>query len=171
MGTLGQKLLWHERRQAAAEATCDHYGMPASRVLVKLIRLAPGDRRRAAEATFELIRASLELGVIAPAATVRRLGALSDDPEESPDEAQLREAERIGRAIAAVARTLPWQPSCLRQALAGQRMLQRRRIGCRLHLGVMSLSTPGAHAWVTVGGHAVVGGAGLERFVPLAKFE
>jgi Transglutaminase-like superfamily len=145
--------------------------MQVSRVVVKLIRLAPGDRRRAAEAGFELIRASLELRVIAPAATVQRLGALSDDPGAYPDEAHLREAERIGRVVAAVARTLPWQPSCLRQALAVQRMLRRRRIGCRLHLGVMSPSEPAAHAWVTVGGHAVVGGPELERFVPLAKFE
>jgi Transglutaminase-like superfamily len=170
-GTLAESLRWPETRQAAAGATCHHKWMLAWRAVVKLVRLTPGDRRRAAEATLELVRASLELHRIAPAVTMQRLGALSDDPEENPDDAQLHEAERIGRIVAAVAHRLPWQPSCLRQALAVQRMLRRRRIGCRLHLGVMSSSVPAAHAWVTVGGHAVVGGAGLECFVPLAKFE
>jgi hypothetical protein len=49
-------------------------------------------------------------------------------------------------------------------------MLRRRGISSELHLGVTSASVGEAHAWVTVGGHPVVGRPGLERFVPLAAF-
>jgi hypothetical protein len=84
--------------------------------------------------------------------------------------AQLREAELVGAAVARVAARLPWRPSCLRQALAVQRMLHRRGIGGRLHLGLSNASERSAHAWVTVGGRPVVGGRGEERYVPLAAF-
>jgi transglutaminase superfamily protein len=49
-------------------------------------------------------------------------------------------------------------------------MLRRRGIASRLHLGVTSPKVADAHAWVTVDEHPVVGGGGLERYVPLAAF-
>lgn len=135
-------------------------------------RLSPPDRRRALEAGVQLARASLELAMVRSTRTVELLGERpTGDCTEQVGPVGQREAERLGRMVAAVARRLPWHPTCLRQALAVQRMLRRRGIASRLHLGVAGAGVSAAHAWVTVEGRAVVGRRGIERFVPIAAFE
>ncbi len=138
---------------------------------MKAVHLPPADRRCAVEATAQLTRATLELRLVPRARTVGLLGGLQTGEQPPAGAAQLREAERVGRIVAGVARRLPWHPTCLRQALAVQRMLRRRGIAGRLHLGVTGATEAAAHAWVTVDGHPVVGRPGLERFVALAAFE
>jgi hypothetical protein len=126
---------------------------------------------RALEAALQLTRATAELRLLPSTRTVDLLGAvLHGTPEHDVGREQAREAELVGRAIAGAARRLPWHPTCLRQALAAQRMLRRRGIASRLHLGVTGATATAAHAWVTVAGRPVVGGQGLERYVPLAAF-
>ena len=125
---------------------------------------------RAVEAATELVRATLVLRLHPASHTVRLLGQVRDAAQKEPVRAdQLVEARRVGHIVDRVARVLPWRPTCLRQALAAQRMLRRRSIPCRLHLGV---DRPGgtAHAWVTVQDVPVVGRAGIERVVALAAF-
>jgi hypothetical protein len=139
---------------------------------VRLLRLPRGDRRRLLEATADLTRASVELRVAPKSRTVARLGNLqTTEAAGRVGPEQRAEAERVGRAVARVARRLPWHPSCLRQALAVQRMLRRRGIAGLLHLGVTGVGESAAHAWVTVDGHPVVGHHGLDRFVPLGTFD
>jgi Transglutaminase-like superfamily len=141
------------------------------RAATKVLRSPPSDRRRALEATAELTRASLEIRLLPRKRTVRLLGAVRPgDTEEHAGPDALREATRVGDTAALVAARLPWHPTCLRQALAVQRMLRRRAIPSRLHLGVTSPTEATAHAWVTVDGQAVVGGSGVERVVQLAAF-
>jgi transglutaminase superfamily protein len=135
-------------------------------------RVSPADRRRALEAGVELTRASLELAMIRSTRTVELLGApRTVEGTEPMAVARQHEAEQVGRVVTAVARRLPWHPTCLRQALAVQRMLRRRGIASRLHLGVAGAGVNAAHAWVTVDGRPVVGRRGIERFVPIAAFE
>jgi hypothetical protein len=139
---------------------------------MRVARLPADARRRTLEAVAQLTRASLELRLLPSTRTAGLLGTVrnvDDDASGGPD--GMYEAERVGRAVAGAARRLPWRPTCLRQALAVQRMLRRRGIAGRLHLGVTSPSEGTAHAWVTVDGHPVVGRPGLERYVPLATFE
>jgi hypothetical protein len=134
------------------------------------LSLSAHERRCKLEAAAELTRASLQLKV-RPSRAARRLGTLTrEDGTEVPSHAEAEEARRVGRAVAGAAGRLPWHPTCLRQALAVQRMLRRRGIASELHLGVTGVLDSTAHAWVTVGGEAVVGGQGIERFVPLAAF-
>jgi hypothetical protein len=136
------------------------------------LRLSPHDRRRALEAGVQLTRASLELRMMKSTRAAELLGTVRHgDATEAVGPADQREAERLGRTVAAVAWRLPWHPTCLRQALAVQRMLRRRGIASRLHLGVADVSVNAAHAWVTVEGRPVVGRRGIERFVPIAAFE
>ena len=138
---------------------------------LRALRLPATERRRAIEAVAELTRASVELRVRPSRGTVARLGTLQHtDPEGGVGAATLREAALVGDIVARAAGRLPWRPTCLRQALAVQRMLRRRGIPAQLHLGVTSPTEAEAHAWVTVAGEAVVGGAGVERYVPLAAF-
>jgi hypothetical protein len=122
------------------------------------------------EAAAQLTRASLELRLRPSERTARLLGTPGDGPDSRVEPAEGREAERVGRAVAFVAARLPWHPACLPQALAARRMLGRRRIACRLRLGVSDPAAT-AHAWVTVEDVPVIGRAGLERLVPLAEFD
>lgn len=139
---------------------------------IEVLRSPRADRRRAIEAAAELTRASLELRLLPPTRTIGLLGrahaASADDPVDAE---RLREAALVGRTTTLVAHRLPWRPTCLRQALAVQRMLRRRGIPGHLRLGVTNPAEGTAHAWVTVDGRAVVGGRGVERFVPLAAFD
>ena len=128
--------------------------------------------RRAVEAAAELTRASLELRLMPSRRTIGLLGTLqSAERDELVAREQLDTAARVGVTVARVAARLSWHPTCLRQALAAQRMLRRRGIPSRLHLGVTSLAESQAHAWVTVAGEPIVGRPGLDRFVPIAAFE
>ena len=146
-------------------------GSSPLRAALKVLSLPASDRSRVVEAAAELVRASLELRVVPSSRTVARLGAVQRrDHDVGVDPARLREAERVARAVAGVADRLPWRPTCLRQALAVQRMLRRRGIASRLHLGVTNTVPRAAHAWVTVAGQPVGGRPGLEGFVPLAAF-
>jgi hypothetical protein len=138
----------------------------------RVLRLPAPERRRRIEAAFELTRASLELWLLPPASAVKLLGVPGPVRAEAQvaDE-RMDEAVRTGRAVGRVAARLPWHPTCLRQAVAAQRMLRRRGIACTLHLGVTSARVGEAHAWVSVAGEPVVGRAGVERHVPLAAFQ
>jgi Transglutaminase-like superfamily len=133
--------------------------------------MPPPARRRSLEAAVEVTVASLELRLLPRERTVSRLGAIATETAgRPPGEDEVREARLVGRDVARAGRRLPWHPTCLRQAIAVQRMLRRRGIDARLHLGVTSIAVGEAHAWVTVGEQTVVGNRGVERFVPLASF-
>jgi hypothetical protein len=122
-------------------------------------------RLRIIEAVAQLTRASVELKLRSPPQAMALLKSRGEDGEA--DAQRLREATAVGRDVERVARHLPWHPTCLRQALAAQRMLTGRGIPSRLHLGVSIAHE--AHAWVTVAGHPVVGDVELERYVALER--
>jgi hypothetical protein len=75
-------------------------------------------------------------------------------------------ALRVGWAIRAVSRALPWTCTCLMQAAAGQWMLRRRGIPATLELGMARDEATGAvlaHAWLSTGDVVLAGGAELSR--------
>jgi hypothetical protein len=136
-------------------------------------RLPTWRRQLLAEATAELVRASLLLTVVPSRRTVSLLGTpagLTGDPPVPPTADELGQAGEIGRAIGGAAGVLPWHPSCLRQAVAARRMLDRRRIPNALHLGVLDASHDAAHAWVRVGEQVVVGGRRTRTFTTVGMF-
>jgi hypothetical protein len=136
------------------------------------LRLPPNERRVAAEAAFELIRASLALKLAPRGRAVGMLGRVPGSDGDKPvDAASAAAAERLGAMVARVASRLPWKPNCLRQAIAAQRMLRRREIPGVLHLGITQPRERAAHAWVTVGGDPIVGADGLTDYAPIAAFE
>ncbi|HEY2770916.1 MAG TPA: lasso peptide biosynthesis B2 protein [Solirubrobacteraceae bacterium] len=109
------------------------------------------------EAGAALLLASVALRVRRRRNAERLLGTITADPA-APPTPEDAEARRVGRAVARVARVLPHEPSCLRQAIATRWMLRRRGIACEAHLGIVSTDPFEAHAWVTVGGVVVLGG-------------
>lgn len=80
------------------------------------------------------------------------------------------EPQDVARAIGLAADVLPWRVMCLERGLACQAMLRQRGADARLHYGVAIGERLEAHAWVTVGGEAVIGGAEAARFEELVRF-
>ena len=114
--------------------------------------------RLAAEALGALLVADARVRIRSRRRAARLLGMVASGPAMAPDEASTAEALRVARAVARIARWLPWHPKCLAQAIAVRWMLKRRGIACRAHLGMVSARPPAAHAWVTVGQRVVIGG-------------
>lgn len=110
------------------------------------------------EAAGSLLLASFALRLRGRHNTAGLLGSASGPSASETQVHDSAEARRIGRAVSRVARVLPHEPTCLRQAIATRWMLRRRGIGCEAHLGVVSTDPFEAHAWVTVGGVVVQGG-------------
>jgi hypothetical protein len=103
-----------------------------------------------------------------------RLGRAGAESPEAVPAAQEDTARRIGWAVTAMARYVPWDSRCLAQAIAGQRMLARRGLDCTLYLGVgedpLRPGDKAFHAWLRCGTRFVTGGDGRLRFQVLASF-
>lgn len=62
------------------------------------------------------------------------------------------------RAIEAVGRRLPWTPTCLHQALAGEALVNAAGYNCVLHIGARKHEGRHAfHAWLESSGVTILG--------------
>jgi Transglutaminase-like superfamily len=79
---------------------------------------------------------------------------------------------RIGWAVETMGRALPWECTCLVQALAGKGMLRRRGVPSTLYLGVARQGQTAltAHAWLQCGSEILTGAAGHREFQVIATF-
>jgi hypothetical protein len=114
------------------------------------------------EAAALLIAASAAVALLPDPWLSRLLGDAHQPGDRRPQPAPDPASRRVGHAVESVARRLPWRPACLAQALATRAMLRRRGIPCLTHLGVVGTGPLAAHAWVTVNGAVVQGGAVAE---------
>jgi Transglutaminase-like superfamily len=112
----------------------------------------------ATEAAAVLSLASAAVALLPGPRISRLLGTVGAPLCAPPGAPPGADARRVGRAVERVARTLPWSPACLAQALATRAMLMRRGIACEAHLGVVGTRPLATHAWVTVNGVVVQGG-------------
>ena len=79
----------------------------------------------------------------------------------------------VPRAIAVAAARMPVAMVCLPRAMAAHWMLRRRGVASVLHLGIRHVPGNGhavLHAWLTVDGETLLGGAGAEGFVTLRRY-
>ena len=120
---------------------------------VRLLRRLP----LAVDAAVSLSAASLAVRRLDQRRIVRLLGVPVARTERTVAPADPR-ARVVARAVARVARLLPWHPACLPQAIATRWLLHRRGIACDAHLGIVSTTPFAAHAWVSVGDVVVQGG-------------
>lgn len=98
----------------------------------------------------------------------RILEFVGQPPKSRKVSAAEREAigARIGWAVPASARRLPWKATCFPQGIAAQWMLRRRGIAGTFHYGASILNASlEAHVWVMDGERAIVGG----REAPLMR--
>jgi hypothetical protein len=146
--------------------------MRLRRTFTKARRLSWREWRLLADAGGCLVAARLAVWFV----PFRRLAnGLGDKMAESPTEdteAQRATAARIGWAVRALGRRLPWMSQCLVQAVAATWMLRRRRIPSTLYFG-LAKDTGGelkAHAWVRSGTQVLTGAKGQHTFTVVATF-
>lgn len=79
---------------------------------------------------------------------------------------------QIRQAIHMASRHTPWDSKCLARALAGMRMLERRRIESTLYLGTAKDEAGKliAHAWLRSGPLYITGAEEMDRFTVTGKF-
>lgn len=125
-----------------------------------------------AESAVRLTAAAIVVGCV----PFRRLAAtLGPGKAESPmlvDDAVERTAKYVRWAVEITCDRLPFEVSCLAQALAARAMLRRRRIASTLYMGVDSKTRDRlrAHAWLRCGRVIVTGEEGCEAYAPVATF-
>lgn len=144
--------------------------MAAHPRLARLRRLTWRDWALLAEAFVSLAAACVAVRLVPFRRLAPHIGAITTDapPAHGPGRGQ---PARIGRAVQAVSRRVPWHTKCLTEAMAAQWMLRRRGLPAVLHLGVQKEGgAMSAHAWTSCNDEFVVCGAGAERFTPIAAF-
>jgi hypothetical protein len=100
------------------------------------------------------------------------LGTPGTETPPTATDSQILLAGRIGWAVGAVARRVPWDARCLAQALAATWMLRRRGLEGTVSFGADRGESRQflAHAWLRFGPRLVTGGPGRERFKTLTTF-
>jgi hypothetical protein len=107
---------------------------------------------------------------------IRRLSFLlgrpqSVSPPSSPAPASAS-VRRIAWAIAAAARRLPWESTCLTQALAGKWMLRKRGLAGTIYFGALVAGDKKlrAHAWLACDGYILTGEREMAGYTAISSF-
>lgn len=141
--------------------------------LGKFLKLSRGERRAFVEAALWLAVFRGAVFFMPFKSLAGRLGKHMAETAFAPLDAAARgETKIVSRAVQTLGRRLPWKCTCLVQAAAGKRMLDRRRIPATLYLGAAQEGDRGliAHAWLRSGDMIVTGGAGKDRFTVVSTF-
>lgn len=149
----------------------------------RLRRLASGwgqapvrrGRLLVAEAAFWMIVARLAITLLPFRWLVPWVGHPQAVARAGDDPAVSAASNRLADDVAfAVRRAVTWLPLamvCLPQAMATQRMLERRGVRVTFHLGAAKIGGGLlGHAWVSVGGRVVIGGENAAEHAELARF-
>ncbi|MEH6948039.1 lasso peptide biosynthesis B2 protein [Bacillus sp. JJ634] len=80
--------------------------------------------------------------------------------------------KQISSAINIMSRYTFWESQCLVKAIAGLKMLERRKIDSTLYLGTAKEESGKliAHAWLRSGALYITGFEGMEKFTIVGKF-
>jgi hypothetical protein len=96
--------------------------------------------------------------------------------QESPDRVikeNISALKNVYQAINIMSRHTFWESKCLVKAIAGMKMLERRKIDSTLYLGTARDERNGrliAHAWLRSGPFYITGKDGMEKFTIVERF-
>lgn len=125
-----------------------------------------------AQAFVSLTLATLAVRTIPFRFIARAIGLRPGErPTQTLDTVDAAHAARIGWAVNAAARRLPWTTTCLMQAIAAAILMRARGLPATLHLGVAradGIAT--AHAWLQCGELVLTGADEHQQFTELACF-
>ena len=142
------------------------------RRLAKFLRLSASEKIFLIEAAVGLAFARLALAAL----PFRWIAPLLDDHGTQPrPKTEIQDAgvaERVRWAVQTANWHLPWQSTCLAEAIVGKLMLKRRRVGSTLCLGVAKDEDhkPAYHAWLRSGDTVVAGDHMNESYTVIATF-
>ena len=155
--------------------------------VARFFRLPAFERRLFIEALFWCGLARLVILLLPFRIYARLMGKphaeLKEKDESSETNKTLEAAtrsslEEIGRAVRRAGRHAPWKTRksrktrCLVEAIAAKRMLKRRKINCRIYLGVARENDRMiAHAWLQSGNIILTGNKNLNTFTVVSIFE
>lgn len=145
-------------------------------IMGRLIRFLkrPGlERRLMTEAGLWMFFFRLLIWVVPFRYVETYLGTSIEPPAGSLTEAERERLLKLRWAVEAASRNVPWEATCLPQALVAKAMLRRRGFANTLYLGVAKDQTDArvkAHAWLRSGDLVVVGYQGVEEFNVLTTF-
>lgn len=152
-------------------------GLARALAAARRVRGLPGpDRLLLAEAATALGLARLAVTLLPFRVVARALGREGPVPDgldgsAGPAGRQAGAPGRVGWAVVAAARVVPWPATCLVQTLAASRMLALRRVGTVAVLGVdRDGGELRAHAWLKAGPVIVTGAPVHAGFTPVAVF-
>jgi hypothetical protein len=100
------------------------------------------------------------------------LGDQTLETSFTPNQSTTKTLKNISNAINIMSHHTFWESKCLVRAIAGMKMLNRRKIDSTLYLGT-SKDENGrliAHAWLRCGSFYLTGAEGMEKFIVVGKF-
>ena len=100
------------------------------------------------------------------------LGERLKETSFSPHMKNKEMLKNISQAIHIMSRHTIWESQCLVKAIAGMKMLEKRKIESTLYLGT-ARDEKGqliAHAWLRSGPFYITGAEGMEKFTVVGKF-
>jgi hypothetical protein len=139
--------------------------------LGRFLALPAAEKGRALEAALCLLAVRLAFGLLPLPRALRLFGIVKG--EAGSGRIAASEAQEVSRAIARVARHVPFRAVCLQQAFAALLMLRRRGLKATVHLGLARKAESGdleAHAWSRCGDVPVTGVAAARGFAAVAAF-
>lgn len=100
------------------------------------------------------------------------LGHKREETHQEIPQQHVRTIKHITSAIAITSKYTPWDSQCLVRAIAGMRMLQRRRIPATLYLGTARDEDGSliAHAWLRSGPLYISGADVMKDFTVVETF-
>lgn len=133
----------------------------------------PADRWLLAEAAIWQVVAWAAVRAVPFRRWAGRLGTLDEETAPTDDPGSRQAAERVSWAVSATSRWVPWRATCLMEAVAAKKLLERRGVSSTLYLGVASADPETAfeaHAWLRCGTAIVTGDAERQRFTAVTAF-
>jgi hypothetical protein len=99
------------------------------------------------------------------------LGIQMEETEYATDD-DPKILKQVSQAIHIMSAYTFWESQCLVKAIAGMKMLERRKIDSTLYLGTAKDEEGKliAHAWLRSGSYFISGSEGMERFSVVGKF-
>ena len=139
--------------------------------LIRFSRLSSG-RGLMLESAFWLTLSRLAIAIMPFRWIAPHLGTQTTETSGAINQHERDLFRMISRTVERAARKLPWECTCLVQAMAGKAMLGRRSVPSTLYLGLAKdeKNQLYAHAWLRCGDKILIGGPGSERFTVISAF-
>ena len=121
---------------------------------------------------FELTQACIELKIQKFQQLANKLGLPESESTHELTKDDDHQYQRMLKGLTRrIAELLPWKCVCFPQAIAAQRLLDKKNIHCTLYLGLKKENDEmTAHAWVRSGQYIVTGDDGVHEFTIINSF-